>query len=58
MANRSSPTRTPKPDDPEQSKRFIEAARELGCDESGEAMECAFAKAVPPKVPEKPKTEK
>ncbi len=26
----------PKPDDPEQSKRFIEAARELGCDESEE----------------------
>ncbi len=28
--------KTPKPDDPEQSKRFIEAARELGCDDSEE----------------------
>jgi hypothetical protein len=25
-----------KPDDPEQSKRFIEAAKELGCDDSEE----------------------
>lgn len=40
--------RKPKPpsDNPEQSKRFIEAARELGTDETGETFECAFKKIV------------
>ena len=28
--------KAPKPDDPEQSKRFIEAAKELECDDSEE----------------------
>jgi hypothetical protein len=32
----------PSPDDPEQSKRFIEAAREVGTGESPEAFECVF----------------
>ncbi len=32
-----------------QSKRFIETAKQLEADESGEAFERAFAKAVPPK---------
>jgi hypothetical protein len=39
-------------EDEEQSKRFIEAARELGADESGEAFERAFnqvVQATPPK---------
>jgi hypothetical protein len=36
----------PKPDDPAQSKRFIEAAREHGTDETGEAFERAFEKVV------------
>ena len=35
----------------EQSKRFIDTARELGADESGEAFEQAFGKIVPPKRP-------
>ena len=39
----------PKPDDPEQSKRFVEAAREIEADESGEAFRRAFEKIVPPK---------
>ena len=30
--------------DPEQSARFIEAARELGCDESPDAFEAAVKK--------------
>jgi hypothetical protein len=34
----------PKPDDPEQSKRFIEAAREAEVDESEEAADRAFKK--------------
>ncbi len=33
MATKPKP---PKSDDPEQSRRFIEAAKELGCDESEE----------------------
>jgi hypothetical protein len=32
-----------------QKRRFIETARELGADETGEAFERAFAKVVPPK---------
>jgi hypothetical protein len=31
-----------------QKKRFIETAKELGADETGEAFERAFKKAVPP----------
>ena len=34
----------PKPDDPEQSKRFIETAQETGADEDTEALERAFKK--------------
>jgi hypothetical protein len=37
----------PKPDDPEQSKRFIETAREIGTDEDPEAFERAFKKVIP-----------
>jgi hypothetical protein len=36
----------PPPDDPEQSKRFIKAARELGTDETGEAFERVFKKVI------------
>jgi hypothetical protein len=32
----------PKPDDPEQYKRFIEAAREAGADETEEGADRAF----------------
>ena len=35
----------------EQSERFIEAARELGCDEEPEAFERVFARIVPPREP-------
>jgi hypothetical protein len=38
------------PDDPEQSKRFIKAAREIGTDESPEEFERVFKKVVS-KVP-------
>ena len=41
----------PKQDDKEQSKRFIEKARELEVDESGEAFERVVEKIVPPKQP-------
>lgn len=40
-----------KPDDPEQSKRFIETAKELEADDS-KALDRAFKKIVPP--PKKP----
>ena len=35
---------TPKPDDPEQSERFVEQARELETDESGKAFDRAIGK--------------
>lgn len=41
----------PKPDDKEQSKRFIEKARELEADESDESFDRAFKEIVPPKTP-------
>ncbi len=34
----------PKPDDPEQSKRFIETAEQVGADTDDEALERAFKK--------------
>lgn len=34
----------------EQRRRFEETARELGCDD-GQALDKAFSKIVPPKVP-------
>jgi hypothetical protein len=36
-----------KPDDPAQSKRFIEIAREIGADADAETFERAFKKVVP-----------
>jgi len=44
----------PKPDDPEQSKRFIEAAREAGADETEEGADRGF-KSVAPRKPAQPK---
>jgi len=46
----------PKPDDPEQSKRFVDTARTIGADETGEAFRRAFEKIVPPKRPAKDQT--
>jgi len=37
----------PKPDDAEQSKRFEEAAREVGADESGKLFSRALDTVVP-----------
>jgi len=34
-----------------QHKRFVEAAREIGADETGAEFERAFRKIVPPKIP-------
>jgi hypothetical protein len=34
-----------------QSERFIDKARELGCDECPEAFDRVFARVVPPKTP-------
>jgi hypothetical protein len=39
----------PKADDPEQSRRFVEAARQIEADETGDAFDRAFRKIVPPK---------
>jgi uncharacterized protein (DUF2236 family) len=51
----------PRPDDPEQSKRFIEAARELECDDSTERFvetvrKVASAPPTPRPSKAKPKT--
>jgi hypothetical protein len=50
-------SRKPKlpPDDPEQSKRFIEAAREAGTDESPEAFERVFRRIIVPRRASAPK---
>ena len=45
----------PQPDDPAESKRFIDMARELGADETEkgrEAFELAFTKVARPRKPE------
>jgi hypothetical protein len=39
----------PKIDDPEESKRFIDVAREVEADKSKDALERAFNKVVSPK---------
>ena len=44
----------PKPDDAEQSKRFIETAEEVGADDA-DALERAFKKIVPQKRDESQK---
>lgn len=41
----------PKFTDKAQSERFIETARQLGVEETGEGLERAFEKIVPPKAP-------
>lgn len=45
----------PKPDDPAQSKRFIDAAREAEADETEEGADRAFKKIVPMPKPAKSK---
>jgi hypothetical protein len=48
----------PKPDNPEQFKRFIDMAREIEVDESPEALDRAFNKVVRRKKDEpKPKSD-
>jgi hypothetical protein len=49
MKMKQSPKRPP--DDPEQSKRFIETAEEVGADSDEEALERAFKKIGPQKHP-------
>jgi hypothetical protein len=39
----------PAPDDPPQSQRFIDAAKEAGVDASGDGFDKAFKKIVPAK---------
>ena len=41
----------PKEDNPEQSRRFEEKARELGADESGKKFERALTSIAKPKKP-------
>lgn len=46
--------RKPKQDDPEQSKRFLEAAREAEADETEEGAERAFKKVAVDRKPKRP----
>jgi hypothetical protein len=48
---------TPPPDDPEQSKRFIEIAREVGAEGTQEEFDKAFRK-VASRVPQRPKPDR
>lgn len=43
----------PQPDNPEQSRQFIKAAKEHDADETGVEFERALEKIVPPKKPPK-----
>jgi hypothetical protein len=45
------PRKPTKSDDPEQSKRFIETAEEVGADKDDEALERAFKKIVTDRRP-------
>jgi len=47
-------TAKPKPDDPAQSKRFIETAREIGASEDPKDFDRAFAKVVTGSKAQKP----
>lgn len=49
MDKKPAPKTKLKSDDPEQSKRFIETAREIGTDETGKEFEKAIKRIVPPK---------
>jgi len=43
------PRRSKHKADPKQFERFVEASRQIGVDESPEALDRAFDKVVPPK---------
>jgi hypothetical protein len=45
----------PKPDNPEQYKRFLETARAVGADEPGEAVDRIFDQIARSKPADKPK---
>lgn len=48
----------PKPDNPEQYKRFLQTAREVGADRQGEAFDRVLDKVVQSKPADKPKSAK
>ncbi len=49
MARKSVPKSKSEHDDPEQSKAFVDMARELGADETGEEFRKALKKLAPSK---------
>jgi hypothetical protein len=59
MTKAEKPKAKPKPKytDKAQSERFIEAARKLGIEETGEAFERAFTQIAPPKASRSTKTD-
>ena len=51
MSKKPAPKRALEPDDPDQSKRFIDTAKEIGADENSKAFEKALAKIVTVRPP-------
>lgn len=47
MSKKPSPKRSLSPDDPEQSKRFLETAKEVEASEDPEALTRALKKIIP-----------
>ena len=45
----------PKPDDEEQSKKFLETAKDLDADKTGKGFERAMGVITPPRKPQSPK---
>jgi hypothetical protein len=54
MSGRMERKPKPKPDDPAQYKRFLEAAREAKADETEEGADCAFKKVTSKKTSHSP----
>jgi hypothetical protein len=51
--SRKPESKAPKTRDPEEYKRFLETAREVGAEEDPKAFDRAFKKVAPPKAREK-----
>jgi hypothetical protein len=49
--SKTKPQIAPKPDDPEQYQRFLEAAKEAGANETAKGADKAFKSVVKPRKP-------
>jgi hypothetical protein len=53
VAKKPIPKRKKATADKDQRERFIKTAREIGADETGDALDLALARLVPPRRPKK-----